>query len=404
MKNKRMKRILVWVILLALVIGQSNMVFAAKPDKPVQETSSSLDITSENLNLTVSEDQTIDFTINATTKEQYAIIWEPTTSDGGLLNLVDTSPPVAKPGKKVTAYLQDATFLFEPYDVVENKTVTYTIYAMKAVDDDLNKDSITVTITVTPVVTGNNPTIAYLALGDSIPYGRYYTSSWNYLFGGTDTSSYIEQFAMEYDVLNSEFDQSISGLNTIDIYNQLTPDKPGYNPMLVSQVEESDIITLCIGANDIMDAVPRTFYGLDKYNINWSVAENGRKSFETNWQKIIDRIHFLNYDVTLIVMTIYNPYHENESIYKQVDEYFSSDVEGDYGLNYIIKNTMSLYGADYSSQFTYLVADVYDTFNKYPNKDYLTEFYNRFSDPHPNQLGQNLIFNTHMDLFIDTLN
>ena len=188
MKDKRMKRILVWLILLALVIGQSNMVFAAKPDKSVQETSSSLDITSENLNLTVSEDQTIDFTINATTKEQYAIIWEPTTSDGGLLNLVDTSPPVAKPGKKVTAYLQDATFLFEPYDVVENKTVTYTIYAMKAVDDDLNKDSITVTITVTPVVTGNNPTIAYLALGDSIPYGRYYTSSWNYLFGGTDTS------------------------------------------------------------------------------------------------------------------------------------------------------------------------------------------------------------------------
>ncbi|MCD4713148.1 MAG: hypothetical protein K8R73_07700 [Clostridiales bacterium] len=491
MREKRMRRVLVWFLLLALVLGQGNMAFAAKPVRPAPEPSSTLDITTGDLTLTVQEDQAINFTVNASTKEEYAIIWGTTTSDYGLLSLTDKTSPIAKPGKKVTAYLQDATFLFEPSDVDSDQTAVFTITAVKP-DDSINKDQITVTITVTPVeiqintppdavndqaqgvvgellliepllndfdkdgdtislvsvqiiegseaigltIDGDNiiitPTepgtitvqyaisdgkitsvgiivivvndidssIVYLALGDSIPYGKYYTDIADYLFfGGTDTTSYIEQFAAEFNVSNSDYDQSISGLNTVDIYNKLTPDEVGYDPILENQVRQADVITLCIGANDIMDAVPRSFYGLEKYNIDWAIADSGRQNFEIYWQQVIDRIHELNNDVTLVVMTVYNPYHNNESIYMQVDEYFSSDVDGDYGLNYIIKNTMSLYGAEYSNKFTYLVADVYYEFNKVTNKDSLTGFYSYFSDPHPNQLGQNLIYNTHLKLF-----
>lgn len=52
--------------------------------------------------------------------------------------------------------------------------------------------------------------------------------------------------------------------------------------------------------------------------------------------------------------------------------------------------------------FDYRVADVYQAFNSYgdgyDDKDALTGFYSSFCDPHPRQLGQNLIFSVHWAL------
>ena len=230
-----------------------------------------------------------------------------------------------------------------------------------------------------------------MALGDSIPSGTYYTSLWNYLGGGTDSYSYVEQFADYYDVESGNFiDASVSGHNTVDVLNQLD--------QMSAAISAADVITLCVGANDIMDAASRGMSGLNKYDIDWSVADAGRDNFEAYWPRVIDGIEELNPNVTLIVMTIYNPYRISDDYYKLVDPYFSSS-SGKMGLNYIIENTETLYGSLLADDFDYIVVDIYSAFNKHASKDSLTGFYNRFCDPHPNQLGQDLIFSEHRLLY-----
>ncbi|MDK9710119.1 Ig-like domain-containing protein [Acidaminobacter sp.] len=255
------------------------------------------------------------------------------------------------------------------------------------------------TALVTVAITGSEPQpLKYVALGDSIPYGRYYTSALNYLFGGTDTDSYVEQLARSLGVASVDFfDASVSGYNTVEVFNQINS--------ISAQISAADVITLCVGANDIMDAAGRGTSGLLKYDINWTVAAAGRDSFELYWPQLIDRIEFLNPDVTLVVMTIYNPYRLTDSFYNQVDPYFSASTSTDLGLNHIIRNTMSLedtaWGDLLPEDFDYRVADVYTAFNTHTNKDSLTGFYRSFCDPHPNQLGQNVIFNEHLKLMGD---
>lgn len=253
------------------------------------------------------------------------------------------------------------------------------------------------TALVTVTISGSEPQpLKYVALGDSIPYGYYYTSLWNYLFGGTDTDSYVEQLARSLGVASVDFfDASVSGYNTVEVYNQINT--------IIDEISAADVITLCVGANDIMDAAGRGSSGLLKYDINWTVANNGRDSFQLYWPQLIDRIETLNPDVTLVVMTIYNPYRLTDSFYNQVDPYFSASTGSELGLNYIIENTLTLEDTDWSDllaeDFDYRVADVYDAFNAHSNKDSLTGFYRSFCDPHPNQLGQNVIFEEHMKLF-----
>ena len=232
--------------------------------------------------------------------------------------------------------------------------------------------------------------IVYVALGDSIPDGYYNTSLWNYLSGGTDSYSYIEQFRDQLGILPANYyDKSVSGYNTIDVRNQLG------DAVIQGLIAKADVITLCVGGNEIMDAAPRTLSGLDKYNINWVAADQGRDAFEASWIGIVDGIEALNPDVTLIVMTVYNPYRTTETIYETVNAYFEDNATGNYGLNYIIRNTETIYDAQISDDFDYRIADVYNAFNASTNKDGLTGFYNSFCDPHPNHSGQNLIFAEH---------
>jgi lysophospholipase L1-like esterase len=272
------------------------------------------------------------------------------------------------------------------FDIAANASGVYTfLYSISDGIVESNQASITITFT---------GELVYLALGDSIPDGYYNTSLFNYLGGGTDSYSYIEQFRDELGILPANyFDESVSGYNTIDVHSQLS------NVVIQSLIAKADVITLCIGANDIMDAAPRTLSGLDKYNINWLIADQGRDAFEANWIGIIDGIEALNPDVTLIVMTIYNPYRTTETSYDKANSYFEDTTSGNYGLNYIIRNTETLYDAQISDDFDYRIADVYNAFNASTNKDGLTGFYRSFCDPHPNQFGQDLIFAEHNKVY-----
>jgi lysophospholipase L1-like esterase len=272
------------------------------------------------------------------------------------------------------------------FDVTASTKGVYT-FQYTATDGAAESNLATVTITF-------SGDLVYVALGDSIPDGYYYTSLWNYLAGGTDSYSYIEQFRDTLGILPANFhDESVSGYNTIDVVNQLA------NTTIREAIAQADVITLCIGANEIMDAAPRTISGLDKYNVDWAQADLGRDAFEANWITIIDGIETLNPDVTLIVMTVYNPYRTTETLYPTADAYFESTTAGDLGLNTIIRNTETLYDAQLDDAFDYRVADVYSAFNASADKDSLTGFYSSFCDPHPNQAGQNLIFATHMGVY-----
>lgn len=344
------------------------------------------DTAAVNITVLSVDDMPVAINDSATTEINMAVtidvLANDTDVDGGPMTVVSSSNPVSgtvviNSGESIT-YTPDTGF-------TGADSFTYTLNG---------GSSATVTITVNDVV---SEPLKYVALGDSIPYGTYYTSAWNYLLGGTDTDSYVEQLAWAMNVESGNFiDASVSGHNTIDVLNQIDS--------MTAAISAADVITLCVGANDIMDAAARDFYGLDKYDIDWSVADSGRDNFEQYWPQLIDKIENLNSDVTLVVMTIYNPYRVSDSYYELVDPYFSSDVQGDMGLNYIINNTMSLdasWGDLIHENFDYRIADVYTAFNEHENKDSLTGFYRSFCDPHPNQLGQDVIFDAHSQWMSD---
>lgn len=337
--------------------------------------------------LTVPVGQTT--TIKVTSDYAKPITWS-VTATVGTAWLGTSSPPAAT----VKTLAPHSTTL-----TVNSATAGAQTIRLTATDSSNKRIKATkdIVITYTSVSSGR----VYVALGDSIPYGFYNTSLLNYLVGGTNSYSYIEQLRDKLSILPANYyDKSVSGNNTVDVLNQLND--PVADAGIRALIAKADVITLCVGANDIMDAAPRTANGLDKYNINWALADQGRDNFEAYWIDIIDEIEKLNYDATLIVMTIYNPYRSNDSFYGRVNPYFEEDedtVDKEYGLNYIIRNTATLYDTTSQSIDTlnYRVADVYNAFNASTDKDSLTSFYKSFCDPHPNQLGQDLLFKTHYE-------
>ena len=364
------------------------MVSLGQPAYAKPAPSTALTFSTPNITQTVNVGDTVNFKVSVKYTELGKLTWTPS------LNLKKIGLEY-KTGKSITHDFQFTATAAGSYP----ETVT--------VSDGVKTGFIKATFTV--LAPPQEP-MKYLALGDSIPYGRYYTSAWNYLLGGTDTSSYVEQLATYLGIQSGNFtDASRSGFNAYEVYGQLTS--------LESTIKAADIISLSVGGNDIMDAAARTASGLDKHDIDWALADAGRDSFQQYWPLIIDRIEEWNPDVTLIVMTIYNPYHTDDvyngiNYYNKVDPYFSAASGADPGLNHLIKNLMTLdnNGSYWSANliddgFDYRVADVYNAFNTYGDgyndKDAFTGFYRSFCDPHPNQTGQNFIFTQHKNLLGD---
>lgn len=383
MKKRIVFRLIsLFTILLFLLTSLGQVAYAAK--KPGPSTTPTITLVTPSISPTLNVGETLSFKVSVKYSGTGQLTWTKSA------NLTQTQAPVKKAG-------------------------TYTAaYSFKATAPGVFPESVIISVpasSVTPATFNANFTVAgqpkYLALGDSIPYGRYYTSLFNYLGGGTDTNSYVEQLAALWGITSVNFtDASQSGYNASEVYSQLSS--------LTSKIEAADVITLAVGGNDIMDAAARDLTGIDKHDIDWATADAGRDSFDNYWPLIIDGIESINPDVTLIVMTVYNPYHRDDvynglNYYDKVDPYFSADSGADPGINFLIRNTMSLddsglyWSPDLiSGDFDYRVADVYTAFNSYgdgyDDKDAFTGFYQSFSDPHPNQLGQNFIYNLHKAL------
>jgi lysophospholipase L1-like esterase len=506
MREKRMRRILIWVVLLALVLGQGNMTFAAKPNP-----TSSLDITTGDLEYTIPEDQAFLFSVDATMKDGYSVVWSHEPLDSELLQLIEVVK-TEKSTRKSTTYFENAKFIFTPIDDDQPRTITFTIIASEDKDGTINKDQISVTFHMTPVTTEiNTPPVAeddyvegivgtellieplrndsdpdgdnislfsvispdgtsvtvvgniisftpleagtvtlqyfikdddeaisnqgeisvvvteaevemtfvYLALGDSIPAGYSAEKSLPKTIDSY-TDKIFNTLVNRYD--NVEYyDTSVSGLNISDVYDQVK----NYSNIR-GYIASANLITLCIGANDIMDAAPESTFGRDFYNIDWNIADSGLNNIYDYWDDIINEIYFLNSDVELVVMNMYNPYtisdsklnatgHEvygREKMHFLVDKYFYS-VEDlnpskndgiDYGLNYIIENPDLVY-ENFTHQ--YKIVNVYDNFESNdPTKSRFIAFYENYyllwgfypiqiKDPHPTLLGQTKLYELH---------
>lgn len=276
--------------------------------------------------------------------------------------------------------------------------------------------------------------ITYLALGDSIPAGVSYENSTK----PNIITSYTDQIANDlqnrYDVVNY-YDMAVSGLNVYKNENTAPYDslysQVFYDNSIRDYIFNADLITICIGANDIMDAASRDPLtdAINFYDINWAIADQGLDNFYNYWDDIINEIYKIKTSVDpkatvdLVVMNMYNPYRSTDSnMYTMVNKYLYSTEDLnpdandgiDYGLNYIIENPQIVY-ADQLLEYDlpigfekpYKVVNVYTAFEEdqssksnwisfYDNYGYLWGFFKvPVQDPHPTVAGQAVLFDLH---------
>jgi lysophospholipase L1-like esterase len=245
------------------------------------------------------------------------------------------------------------------------------------------------TATVTLVVEADKPKVLnYVALGDSIATGTYYTSTTNKRLN----LSYVYYFT---EFLKTKFNQvnisnySVDGHKTSDLLQRLN------NTQVIESVKTADLITITIGANNLLEAAKKKIfgitYGYDFTRINWTVAEAGRAAFEKEWPLIVNRIKFLNPNAEILALTPYNPYNSSDSLYTRVNGYLSN-TSGN-GINDIIIN---------NKEMGYKVVDVYTGLKSYSESNAMKEityFYDSFRDPHPNVTGHKLIGQLHVSVF-----
>lgn len=426
MRNKKYLPMTAAVFLIMLFMFQSSVTYAAKPIKPEPTTepttepptqSSSIDITTLDSSFVINEDESLSFSIKASMKTNIDVSWG---VEGDTANQVALlSETASKSGKRNITYYETANFEFSTVDITE---ATQYVFTISAYEGDVYQDQVIVTIIVNPVIITVPQTFSYVALGDSIPFGvsYEYLTVWDILFPSTMNPhivSYSDQLNTYFksiyatDHVYSFSDLSVSGYNAIDLLRDLDGTNPN-SAYITNLVANADVISLCIGANDIMDAAPEGDLGRDFYNINWDVATAGRAAFEAQYPQIIEWIKFLNPDVKLMVMTIYNPYNvsdkgpgSEEIGYHSLVESYLSGTEGSLGLNTLIKQLDTTYG----DSFDYNYVDVHDYFEKYfsDNKGAVTGFYDvtlpvvgtTIQDPHPDKNGQAIIYDLHYSVF-----
>lgn len=228
-------------------------------------------------------------------------------------------------------------------------------------------------------------TYDYLALGDSIATGTVGL--------GSPTYSYIYQFN-DY-ISTVQTDTTFTNLaNDGDTSGDLL-DKLTNNNVFIAAVEEAELITISIGGNNLLDAGNSPYFT----SISTAIALANTINFENEYPDIISRINELNSEADIMVMTLYNPYNVDDGSGFLYDNDAYLHATTDIYLSRI-NDTIND-----SEIFEYVdIVDVYSEFDSYAESnsmDEITLFYDGWfwRDPHPNQLGQNKIYDLHQEVY-----
>lgn len=179
---------------------------------------------------------------------------------------------------------------------------------------------IPVTVSADELESNEDVQLNYLALGDSLAAGINEN--------GELAKGYADYFALSLKEVeglksyNKGF--AVPGYKTTDLLNDLKNNvsKPVINLEgiqkdeieIVTAVKEADIITISIGANDVLSFVKPDQEG--KINIDMAAVTAGIKASGENYHAILTNLKQLNPDVEIFVMGYYNPFPALEN-YKQ---------------------------------------------------------------------------------------
>ncbi|MGA4519520.1 S-layer homology domain-containing protein [Solibacillus silvestris] len=165
----------------------------------------------------------------------------------------------------------------------------------------------------------------YVALGDSLAAGM--NENGEIGFGYADLLAKQYQDQKSQIVFNKGF--SYPGYTTVDVLKGIEKNvtKPIYDLNGVSEksvaiqeaIHQADLITLSVGANDILKNVNRSETG--EFSFDTAGVIKSIQDVAVNYKKIFDNIYKINPEVDMIVMGLYNPfpYIEDPAIQKQLN-------------------------------------------------------------------------------------
>lgn len=158
----------------------------------------------------------------------------------------------------------------------------------------------------------NGKLLNYLALGDSLAAGMNERGEIGLGYADLIAKKQMEQ--QDKVAFNKGF--SYPGYTTNDVLNDIEANvtKPIYDLNGLSQntvsiqqaIQQADIITLSVGANDVLKNVTRTETG--GFTFDPANVLKGIQEVATNYDKIFASIYAINPDVDIIVMGLYNPF------------------------------------------------------------------------------------------------
>lgn len=296
----------------------------------------------------------------------------------------------------------------------------------------------------------------YVSLGDSIPEGYALEGYSNKDVNGFVLKSYPQMFAnKEWDFYTSVSAKNFAnaGDTSTDLLCKLTGlDESGNTltgtDLIISQniqtyVQGANVITICIGANDILSATSEVM-DLVSFVLGMSTTlidnlNEGVESFNKNFPKILARLNELNANAKILFSNVYNPYKELIDTSKsltisygttnfplssaklkeigKITEIFlnaNSEYNNESIISKVSNGINNIIEEGIKNNSNYKLVDVKNSFDVYYNdnskydivncsileKDTIT--YNELVDaegisvidPHPTQAGHQLIFDT----------
>ena len=308
-------------------------------------------------------------------------------------------------------------------------------------------------INVNAVEVEDGEQLKYVSLGDSIAAGHSLTGhNVNNQYGNSNNTStqivegcYTQLFR---DNVLKNYCNNIevvsfarSGQTSGQLLDKLQNDQTVRN-----EIKDADVITVCIGANDLLTIINsnKTFWNMAMYlaDINDDIIsdlEEGIKTCSNNYPKIIEILNELNPKAKILFNSIYNPFKEMKETnggglhWISVPSYyapswywddwytipFTGGVFVDIGsaaenllisLNEVIKNSISSLGNS-----NHCFVDVKNTFDK-ATYNYIycdvvsksrsigginTDNISNHIDVHPTAIGHYAIFETIKQIFMD---